>query len=143
MGCRFSKKKKKELRQPLFYKLSDELLHKYFSQDILCDIVLNYGKGDFILIINNILYKFYKFYGYNNIFIIIIDIAYIVYIRYYEDMTYFTFNKIYYLPKNSIIIKIYYNFDKIKETNKRKNEEIIKKVYHPLRIAKWINEINE
>jgi hypothetical protein len=39
MGCRFSKKKKKELQPPLFYKLSNESFCKYFSQDILCDIV--------------------------------------------------------------------------------------------------------
>jgi hypothetical protein len=36
-----------------------------------------------------------------------------------------------------------YDYDKIKETNKRKNEEIIKKVFHPSRIAKWEKELDE
>jgi hypothetical protein len=41
------------------------------------------------------------------------------------------------------LILLEYDYDKIKETNKRLNKEFIKWYYHPLRIDNWINEINE
>jgi hypothetical protein len=36
-----------------------------------------------------------------------------------------------------------YDYDKIKETNKNINKEIIDWYYHPLRINKWIDELEE
>jgi hypothetical protein len=145
MGCLFSKKKK--LRQPLFYKLSDELFHKYFSQDILTEIILNYEKEYFNIILSKNLVENYIFKDLIfNSHINVINIQYFMYIslNYNSGIYYLVFFKDSHFPTfNDKLLNLNYDYDKIKEIKMELNKQFIKYYYHPKRIAKWEKELDE